>query len=63
MTAQPYDPALAGGDASLRGREGAGPDLRGMALVAVLVILVVVAAAALATVEWIAPASAGAVPG
>lgn len=60
MTAQTYEPVLAS-DASLRGRESS--RLRGTALVTVLAILFLVAAAVLATVEWIAPASAGAVPG
>lgn len=60
MAAQPYDQLLAG-DPSMVGRESS--RLRGTALVTVLAILIVVAAAVLATVEWIAPASAGAVSG
>ena len=63
MTAHPYDPMLAGGDASLRPREEAGHDLRGVMLVTALVILMVVAAAVFAAVEWIAPGAARAVPG
>lgn len=60
MTAHPHDQL---GDASLLRRAGAGPGLGGVALVTVIAILFVVAAAVLATVEWIAPASAGTVPG
>jgi hypothetical protein len=60
VTAQAFDQVLAG-DPSQLGRESS--RLGGTALVMVLAILFVVAAAVLATVEWIAPASAGAVPG
>jgi hypothetical protein len=63
VTAQAYDQVIGGGDVALLGRDDAGRRLRGAALMTALVIIVAVAAVVLATMEWMAPASAGAVPG
>ena len=56
MTAHPYDQSLLAPSSDTR-------DLRGVALVVVLLVLMMVAGAVLATTEWIAPASSAAVPG